>query len=148
VENINVVSDSSVRVKILIDESTRRFIKKDAIASIGSEGLMGNKILIITPGTGGKKEIENDDTVGTSQPLSIDDILASLKTTIDNTTDITSNLSKITTTIQSGKGTMGKLLMDQSLAQNFDSSIVNLKHVQKDLKILSMMSQMAFSKLT
>ena len=136
VENINVVSDSSVRVKILIDESTRRFIKKDAIASIGSEGLMGNKILIITPGTGGKKEIENDDTVGTSQPLSIDDILASLKTTIDNTTDITYNLSKITTTIQSGKGTIGKLLMDQSLAQNFDSSIVNLKHGSEGFKNL------------
>ena len=136
VENISVVSDSSVRVKILIDETTRRFIKKDAIASIGSEGLMGNKILIITPGIGGKMEIENNDTVGTSQPLSLDDIMVSLKTTIDNTTDITNNLSKITTTIQSGKGTIGRLLMDQSLAQNFDSSIVNLKKGSEGFKNL------------
>src|SRR5664280_2813890 len=49
VENISIVSDTSVRVAILIDESTRKFIKKDALASIGSEGLMGNKILIIIP---------------------------------------------------------------------------------------------------
>jgi phospholipid/cholesterol/gamma-HCH transport system substrate-binding protein len=136
VENISVVSDSSVRVNILIDESTRRFIKKDAIASIGSEGLMGNKTLIITPGTGGKKEIENNDTVATAVPLSIDDILVSLKTTIDNTSNITSNLSKITTTIQSGEGTIGRLLMDQSLAQNFDSSIVNLKQGSEGFKNL------------
>ena len=57
------MSDTSVRVEILIDESTRKFIKKDAVASIGSEGLMGNKVLIINPGTGGKKRIENNDVI-------------------------------------------------------------------------------------
>ena len=63
VKNINIVSDSSVKVEIVIDESTRKFIKKDAVAIIGSEGLMGNKVLIINPGTGGKKEIENNDVI-------------------------------------------------------------------------------------
>jgi len=58
VDNIRIASDSSVRVEILIGEGTRQFIKKDAVASIGSEGLMGNKILVITPGTGGQAEIE------------------------------------------------------------------------------------------
>ncbi|MDR3609451.1 MAG: MlaD family protein [Ignavibacteriaceae bacterium] len=127
VNNISIVSDTSVRVEILIDESTRKFIKKDALASIGSEGLMGNKILIINPGTGGKMEIENNDIVGTVQPINMDDIMLSLKKTIDNTSNITTNLSSITGNIQSGKGTIGRLLMDHSLAQNFDSSIVNLK---------------------
>jgi phospholipid/cholesterol/gamma-HCH transport system substrate-binding protein len=134
VENINVVSDSSVRVEILVDEGTRKFIKKDASASIGSEGLMGNKILIITPGTGGKGIIENNDTVQTSVPISLDDILASVKTTIDYTTGITKDLSKVTTGIQSGKGTIGRLLMDQSLAQNIDSTLTNLKQGSADLK--------------
>jgi phospholipid/cholesterol/gamma-HCH transport system substrate-binding protein len=126
IENISLVSDTSVRVDIVIDESTRKFIKKDAVATIGSEGLMGNKVLIITPGTGSKKGIENNDVIQTSQPIDMDNILMSLKTTIDNTSNITSDLSKITNNIQSGKGTIGRLLMDPSLAQNFDSSIVNL----------------------
>ena len=126
VENISLVSDTSVRVDVVIDESTRKFIRKDAVATIGSEGLMGNKVLIITPGTGGKKVIENNDVIQTSQPIDMDNILLSLKTTIDNTSNITSDLSKITNNIQSGKGTIGRLLMDQSLAQNFDSTIVNL----------------------
>jgi phospholipid/cholesterol/gamma-HCH transport system substrate-binding protein len=134
IANINVVSDSSVSVEILVDENTRRFIKKDAIASIGSEGLMGNKILIITPGTGGKMAIENNDTVKTSIPLSLDDILASVKSTIDNASSITKDLSKVASGIESGKGTIGKLLMDRSLAQNIDSTLVNLKEGSANLK--------------
>ena len=127
VDNINIVSDTSVKVEVLIDENTRKFIKKDAMASIGSDGLMGNKILIIAPGTGGKMEIENNDTIATVQPINMDDIMISLKTTIDNTSHITGDLSRITGTIQSGNGTIGRLLMDKSLAQSFDSTFLNLE---------------------
>jgi phospholipid/cholesterol/gamma-HCH transport system substrate-binding protein len=136
VEHITVVSDSSVRVEMLIVESTRKFIKKDAVASIGTEGLMGNKVLIINPGRGGRKEIENNDTVGTVQPFNMDDILTSLKTTIDNASNITSDLSKVTNSIQSGKGTLGRLLMDHTIAQNIDSSLVNLNQALSGLKNL------------
>ena len=136
VDNIRIVSDTSVKVEILIDESTRTFIKKDALASIGSEGLMGNKILIIIPGTGGGKEIENNDILETVQPIDMDDILMSLKKTIDNSSNITNNLTKITGNIEAGQGTIGRLLMDRSVAQNFDSSIVNLKQGLSGLKNL------------
>jgi len=145
VDNIRIVSDTSVKVEILVDESTRKFIKKDALASIGSEGLMGNKILIIIPGTGGKKEIENNDMVETVQPIDMDDVMLSLKKTIDNASNITTNLSSITGNIQSGKGTIGRLLMDHSLAQNFDSSIVNLKQGLFGLKNLMDETKISFA---
>ncbi|NCQ17262.1 MAG: organic solvent ABC transporter substrate-binding protein [Ignavibacteria bacterium CG22_combo_CG10-13_8_21_14_all_37_15] len=146
VENIDIVSDSSVRVEILIDESSRKFIKKDAIASIGSEGLMGNKILIINPGQGKEKEIQNNDIIKTVPPINMDEVLLSLKTTIDNTSKITKDLSKITNDIQTGKGTIGRLLMDKSLAQNFDSAIVNLKQGSAGLKILMDDAKISFDK--
>ncbi len=136
VKNVNIVSDTSVKVEILIDESTREFIKKDAVAIIGSEGLMGNKVLIIHPGTGGKKEIENDDVIETIQPISMDDIMKSLNTTIDNTSRITGNLSKIMSNIESGKGTIGRLIMDKSWRQNFDSTFTNLKDGSAGFKTL------------
>ena len=145
VDNIRIVSDTSVKVEILVDESTRKFIKKDALASIGSEGLMGNKILIIIPGTGGKKEIENNDMVETVQPIDMDDVMLSLKKTIDNASNITTNLSSITGNIQSGKGTIGRLLMDHSLAQNFDSSIVYLKQGLFGLKNLMDDTKISFA---
>jgi phospholipid/cholesterol/gamma-HCH transport system substrate-binding protein len=127
IDNITIISDTSVRVVIFVDENTRQFIKKDAVASIGSEGLMGNKALIISPGTGGKKIIENDDVIATSQPTNIDDILKSLKTTMDNTAYITGDLAKITTNIESGKGTIGRLMMDPTWRQDLQSTIINLK---------------------
>jgi phospholipid/cholesterol/gamma-HCH transport system substrate-binding protein len=98
---------------------------------------MGNKILIINPGTGGKMVIENDDTVQTVQPINLDDIMISLKTTADNTSHITSDLSMIISNIRSGKGTIGRLLMDRSMAQNIDSSIINLKQGSEGLKKLT-----------
>ena len=136
VDNIMIVSDTSVRVEILIDEGTRKFIKKDAIAGIGSEGLMGNKTIIVYPGTGGEKEIENNDIVQTVPSLGVDDFMISIKKTIDNTTVITSDLSKITENIQLGKGTIGRLLMDQSMSQNVDSTFTNLKDGSAGFKIL------------
>ncbi|MHC1738871.1 MAG: MlaD family protein [Ignavibacteriaceae bacterium] len=126
VENIMIISDTSVRVEVVIDEETRRFIKKDAVATIGSEGLMGNKILIINPGTGGKRIIEDNDVVETAPPVNLDEIFVSLKTTVDNASFITNDLAHITNNIQSGKGTIGRLLMDHSLAENFDASITSL----------------------
>jgi len=127
IDNISIISDTSVRVIILVDENTRKFIKKDAVASIGSEGLMGNKVLIISPGTGGKKIIENDDAIATSQPTDIDEIMKSLKTTIDNTAYITGDLAKISTNIESGKGTIGRLMMDKEWRQDIELTINNLK---------------------
>jgi phospholipid/cholesterol/gamma-HCH transport system substrate-binding protein len=137
VDKIRIVSDSSVRVEILIGEGTRQFIKKDAVASIGSEGLMGNKVLVITPGTGGEKEIETNDSIGTVQPINLDDIFTSLKTTIDNTNDITGDLASITGNIQAGKGTIGRLLMSQTDAQKVDSILVNLKEGSSDFRKLT-----------
>jgi phospholipid/cholesterol/gamma-HCH transport system substrate-binding protein len=127
IDNITIISDTSVRVIILVDENTRKFIKKDAVANIGSEGLMGNKVLVISPGTGGKKTIENDDVITTSQPTDIDEILVSLKTTIDNTASITGDLAKISTNIESGQGTIGRLMMDKTWRQDIQATIINLK---------------------
>lgn len=136
VDNIRIISDTTVRVEARIGEYSRKFMKKGAVATIGSEGLMGNKILIITPGVRGERELEDNDTVGTLPPMNMDEILASVKTTMDNTANITHDLSKITDNIQAGKGTIGRLLMNPNDAQKFDSTLSNLKEGSDGFKIL------------
>jgi phospholipid/cholesterol/gamma-HCH transport system substrate-binding protein len=136
VKSIVIISDSTVKVDLLIDDKTRKFIKKDAVASIGSEGLMGNKILIITPGSGGKSIMEDNDVIATTPPLNMDDVIKSLNATINNASDITNDLSKITNNIQAGNGTIGKLLMDQKLADSFDSTFINLEQGSAGLRNL------------
>lgn len=127
VDNIQIISDSSVRVDIVIDETVRKFIKKDAKAVIGTDGLMGNKILTITAGTKDEKQIEDYDYILTSAPISMDDILKQLKITSENASQITGDMAIIMSTIRSGKGTVGKLFMDTAFADNVDQTIVNLK---------------------
>ena len=127
IESIEIVSDTAVRVAFNIDESTRKFIKKDAKITIGSDGLMGNKVAIITPGTVGEKEIQDNDVILTTIPVSMDDILINLKTTTSNAALITEDLSVVMDNIRSGKGTIGKLFMDTVFAETIDQALVNIK---------------------
>lgn len=127
IENIEIVSDTSVKVDFSIDEATRKFIKKDAKITIGSDGLMGNKVAIIVPGSVGKKPIENNDVILTTVPVSMDDILTNLEVTTNNAAYITEDLSIIMGNIREGKGTIGKLFMDTVFAETIDQAIVNIK---------------------
>lgn len=127
VNDIEIIADTAVRIDLAIDEKARKFIKKDAKAIIGSDGLMGNKIVIITPGTPGVKEIQENDFIETTIPVSIDDIMLNLKLTSGNAAYITRDLSVIVGTVRAGKGTIGKLFMDSLLALNIDEALVNIK---------------------
>jgi phospholipid/cholesterol/gamma-HCH transport system substrate-binding protein len=127
VEEITIVTDTSVRVDMLIDDNTRKFIRRDASVIIGSDGLMGNKILQIMPGTPGERVIENNDYIRTTAPLNMDDIFAKLKVTGDNAASITSDLAVIVGNIRNGRGTIGKLFMDSTFATNLDKTVVHLK---------------------
>jgi phospholipid/cholesterol/gamma-HCH transport system substrate-binding protein len=134
IENVEIITDTSVRVDMIVDEDVRKFIKKDAKAIIGSDGLMGNKIMNITPGTVGQQEIQDNDFIGTIQPVNMDEILNKLRSTTDNAAEISSDLSDIMHNIHEGKGTIGKLFMDTVFAENLDKTIVNVKQGTKGFK--------------
>lgn len=126
IESIQQVTDSTVKVNMVINEDTRKFIKKNAIAIIGSDGLMGNKIMLIVPGPAGEKEISNNDIIQTAQTVNMDEILLNLKTTTGNAAVITADLAAIMSNISNGKGTIGKLFMDTVFSENLDKTIVNI----------------------
>jgi phospholipid/cholesterol/gamma-HCH transport system substrate-binding protein len=131
IESIRQISDSTVRVDMAINEESRKFIKKNARAMIGSDGLMGNKIMLIIPGPPGEEAIANNDFMETSQPISMDEILLNFKVTSENAASISNDLSAIMANLRNGKGTVGKLLMDPALAKNIDKTIVNLEQGTK-----------------
>ncbi len=127
VDGIEQVTDSTVRVDMKIMDRSRKFIKKSAIAVIGSDGLMGNKIIVIVPGDPSAQVVKDKEVIGTTQPATFDDILAKLKVTSENAAEITDDLSAITWNIRNGKGTIGKLFMDSVFADNMGDAIVNIK---------------------
>lgn len=127
VQDIEQITDSSVKVDMQVDERTRKFIKKNAKAVIGSDGLMGNKIVVIVPGAPGMQELANNDVIATVQPVNVDEILLNLKVTSNNMADITYDLAGIMKNIHDGKGTIGELFMDSSMAKNVNQAFVNIK---------------------
>lgn len=127
IENIEQISDSTVRVDMLINKQSQKFIKKDAKAIIGSDGLMGNKILILIAGTSGKPQIADNDFVETTQPISMDEILFKINLMSENAVDITDDLAVIMDNIREGRGTVGKLFSDSAFAQGIDETLVNIK---------------------
>jgi phospholipid/cholesterol/gamma-HCH transport system substrate-binding protein len=127
VNSIEQVTDSTVKVNMQINESTKKFINKNAKATIGSDGLMGNKIVSIVPGKPGSPEISDNDIIETVQPVNMDDVFLKLKVTGDNVANMSEDLAGIMKNIHEGKGTIGKLLMDSVLAENVSQTFVNIK---------------------
>jgi phospholipid/cholesterol/gamma-HCH transport system substrate-binding protein len=134
VADINILSDTSVEVSMAIDKSVKKFIKKDAKAAIVSEGLMGDKIVILTAGSEGGAEIANNDIIQSTDGSSVDAILRQVKISADNIAAITGDLSVITGNIKSGRGAIGKLFMDTVLAENLGLTMANVEQASGGLR--------------
>ncbi len=135
VDDIALVTDTSVQVQMVLHKDVQKFIKKDAKVSIGSEGLMGDKVVVISPGVSGSGQpmVAENDSLSSVQPVETDQILASLKTSADNAAVITSNLADISNRINHGQGALGKLLRDTGLSSNISSTMKNLKKSSEGL---------------
>jgi phospholipid/cholesterol/gamma-HCH transport system substrate-binding protein len=134
IDNIEIINDTSIRVMLLVNKDIQKFIKRDAMAIIGSEGLMGNKVLNITSGSQGEEIIEEYSALRASSPVSMDDVLNKLRITTDNAVLISSDISAITNNIKNGRGTIGKLFMDTVFAENLDRTLVNVQQGTKGFK--------------
>ena len=134
IDDIEILSDTTAEVTMAIDKSVKKFIKKDAKASIGSEGLMGDKVVNLSAGSDGGAEIANNDYIQAVDGSGIDAIMKSVKITADNAAMITTDLSAVMGNIRSGKGTIGKLFMDTVFASNLDATMVNVRQASGGLK--------------
>ena len=133
VDNISIINDSTVRVDMLIKRSVQPFIKTDCEAGIGSAGIIGDKILIITQGSSDAPMAKDGQQIVSKEPIEIDAITASLKVTADNAAIISSQLAEITDKINNGNGTLWKLIRDSTMANNISQTIVSLKKSSKGL---------------
>lgn len=131
VRDITMVNDSTIKVELSIEEKIISHIKKNAIATIGSDGLVGNMIVNIVPGKGISEVIENNTTIESYSKIGTDDILNTLNTSTENAAILTSDLLNITNSITKGKGTIGVLLNDTIMAQDLKQSVANLKYASR-----------------
>ena len=132
VKNIEMLNDSTIRVDMNIDEKIIQHIKKDAIATIGSDGLVGNMIVNVIPGRGVSEKIENGDIIESYSKIGTSDILNTLNTSSENAAILTADLLDITQSITEGKGTIGVLLNDTVMAKDLKQSVNNIKNISQN----------------
>jgi phospholipid/cholesterol/gamma-HCH transport system substrate-binding protein len=136
VEAIEIVNDSSVNVVMVLEDNIRKYIKKNALAAIGTDGLMGNKLVNINSVRQVAPGVEEGDILLSVQPIEQDEMIRTLNSTNENMKAITGNLRTITERINS-KNTLWSLLMDTNIASNVKASIVNIKIASNQSAILT-----------
>ncbi|HVU94559.1 MAG TPA: MlaD family protein [Puia sp.] len=133
VDDIALTTDTTVQVGMVIQKKVQRFIRRDAKASISSDGLMGDKVITIAAGTPTAPIVSEGDSLASLKPIETDAIMASLKTSADNAAIITGNLADISNRINNGRGALGRLLRDTTLSDNITTTVKNLKSSSKKL---------------
>lgn len=133
VDNIRIINDSTVKVGMLIKKEIQRFIKSDSQAGIGSEGIIGDKMLVIAQGSLSQKSVEANQRIASTEPIETDEIMKSLKITANNAALATDEIVSIVAKINNGEGTLGRLIQDKKMAENIDQTINNLKKSSKGL---------------
>jgi phospholipid/cholesterol/gamma-HCH transport system substrate-binding protein len=131
IRGIEMINDTTIRVDMIIDKAIFSYIKKDAVATISSDGLVGNMIINIIPGNGNKPSVEPGDIIRTINRIRTDDMLSTLNQTNENAAKLTQNLLKITNEIIKGKGTLGSLLNDTLIARDLKETMQYLKLTTK-----------------
>ena len=126
VESIEILNDTSVNVVMVLEKKTQPFIKKNAVASVGTDGLLGNQLVNINSSKEPSEAIEEGDVLKTLNPLEMDEMVRTLNATNENIKVISSNLRNMTDKINS-KNSLWNLLMDTVVAENVKSAVVNLK---------------------
>jgi len=122
VSNLNFVGKSQVEVSLNIAIDAQQYIRKDAKVKISTDGLIGNKILVIYGGTDDFPKIEAGDTLAVERMFTSEDMINTLQDNNENLLVITSNFKDITNKLADGEGTIGKLLNDTSVYTNINAA--------------------------
>lgn len=137
VEEIKILGDTSVLVIMIIDEDIHRFIRKDAIASIGTDGMMGNKLVNINPAPESQASpIEEGDVLKSLKALEMDATIRTLNSTNDNINAISLNLLEITGKFNNDN-TLMSLLGDKALANDVRFAIAEFRLTGKNTAVLT-----------
>ena len=128
IKKIRFYGSSQVLVTISVEQDAQKYIHKDATASISSDGLIGNKIIVIAAGSLKAPVIEDGDRLSVKTSLSTDEIMKTFQVNNRNLVDITSDFKILASNLVDGKGTAGALLSDQQLASSFKLIVENLKN--------------------
>jgi phospholipid/cholesterol/gamma-HCH transport system substrate-binding protein len=137
VDGIEIINDTTIEVILLIDRKMEHIIRSNSVASIGTDGLMGNKLVNIEPGTDYTSTAKENDVLPSIKTVDTENMLRTLESTNRNIELISSNLIRFTTTINESRGTLYTMLMDTALAESLHMTLQNIEMISRNLSLFS-----------
>jgi len=126
VKSIKILNDTVIEVTMIIEKKMQSIIRKNAITSIGTEGVVGNKVVNIVPARQPGALAEEDDILISKKTIDTDEILNKLSQTTNDVSFIAANL-KITVKRINSSSALWTLLNDQSLPEGLRNSVTNIR---------------------
>lgn len=127
IKSIEFISDSAVVVNFVVKQEVQQYIKTDANASIGSDGLMGDKVLTISPGSSSNKMVTDNTTIKSTVAVEMEDLMKGLKKSVDNAGVITGELAIFSGKMNSNTGALSKLMTDEKFSNSLANTLTNLE---------------------
>jgi len=137
IKDVSLKEDGNVEVDMNIEQKSLKYIPKDVMAKLSTDGLIGNKIIEIAGGTPNGPRLQAGDIVKSEKLLSTDAIMATLSKNNDNLYAITNDIKLISGRLAEGKGTIGKLLTDETMVNQINATTGILKRASENLEKLS-----------
>jgi phospholipid/cholesterol/gamma-HCH transport system substrate-binding protein len=127
VKKISFYGNSQVEIILSIEKQAQPHIRKDAKAKISTDGLVGNKIVVIYGGADNSPAIADNDQLQTEHIAGMQEMMSTLQASNGNLLEITGNLRTISKKLNDGQGSLGELINDPSIADHLRSSIDHLR---------------------
>lgn len=128
VGKIQMTAEGKITVEMSVDEKAAKFIKKNAVASIASDGLVGSMVVNLVPGEKKiSKMVVSGDYIQVRTKVTIDEIMETFSKTNESAVLITADLAKITHKIVEGKGSLGAILSDTLLENDLRYAVSGMK---------------------
>ena len=137
VKKIFFSGTSQVEVDMSVEESAVQYIRKNSMAKISSEGFIGNKIVVIFSPGGNSPAVVDGDMIGVEKAVNTDEMMNTFQANNRNLFDITNDFKAISKGITEGKGTVGKLLTDETLVNELQTTMTMLKRASANANRLS-----------
>ncbi len=136
VQHVKIVNDTTVLVTMIIEKESNKFIRKNSMTDIGSDGLMGNKLINISTSGSDAPIVEENDTLQSNKSVGTDEMLHTLSNTNMNVYDISTDLKSIMKRINNNS-VLWNLLSDTTLARKIRTSMHNIEQTTDHANELS-----------
>ena len=137
VEEINILNDTTLRVRLAVEQEAKQYMRKNARAEVGSSGLVGNMLINIKPSPGKAAPVAPGDVLPATRAVEVNemvDLLAASNQRIDR---ITEQLLQITQKMNEGQGSMALLLNDEQMAAQLGESMEQMAATSRSLNTAS-----------